>query len=636
MARPAALHDERDRRVETYPTGVLVRRLLKMAWEHRMGVILLVFFHMTYLMLVLSGLAFIGLGIDIIGWERFGPGSGDTSGHQLVLKQPEYPLGYQPPEGWSPEQKVLLVACLIVAVGLLRFALERFAGVTQAKLVQGIVVDLRAQVYDKLQRLSFRFFDANASGSIINRVAGDVQRTSGFINSVMVPVLAMVVSLVFYSAFMFSMDVFLTICCLASTPLLWLLTGYFSKIIKPAYLKNRKLMDSAVEVLSENVQGVRVVKGFARQAEEKDKFAEANRNVRDQQHWIFKRISIFTPVINFLPQLNLFVMLLLGGWIYLQKESFSIGDLIVFSGLLSAFSVQVGNVVHIADSVQMSLIGAGRVFEILDTPLEVASPPNARTMDRAAGAVTFEQMTFAYDDEGPALEDINLDVEPGQCIAILGSTGAGKSTLLSLIPRFYDPQAGRILIDGHDLREYDLQALRQNIGVVFQESFLFSNTVAANIAFGHPDASEEQIRKAAQIAQADTFIREDLEKGYETLLSESGANLSGGQRQRIALARAILLEPPILLLDDPTAAIDPETEHEIMEAMEHAMLGRTTFVVAHRLSTLRRADKVIVLDHGRIVEMGTHEQLMAGTGHYRHAADLQLADEHSKRLLEMI
>ncbi len=219
-------------------------------------------------------------------------------------------------------------------------------------------------------------------------------------------------------------------------------------------------------------------------------------------------------------------------------------------------------------------------------------------------------------------------------MAILGATGAGKSTLLSLIPRFYDPNKGRVLIDGEDVSRYDLDDLRRSIGIVFQESFLFSQTVAENIAFGHPKASREQIEKAARIAAADEFIRQ-LPKGYDTMLSESGANLSGGQRQRLAIARAILLEPPILLLDDPTASIDPETESEILLAMHQAMKGRTTFVVAHRLSTLRRADHVLVLDKGRIIQRGTHEELMRAGGHYQYAAKLQQADSESRRLLGM-
>ena len=246
----------------------------------------------------------------------------------------------------------------------------------------------------------------------------------------------------------------------------------------------------------------------------------------------------------------------------------------------------------------------------------------------------FENLSFAYDGAEAVVRDVNLDVKPGQCVAILGATGAGKSVLMSLIPRFFDPTAGRLLIDGIDARRLHLDDLRRNIGLVFQESFLFSNTVAANIAFGHPDATPAQIEKAARIAAAHDFIM-TLPKGYDTVLGESGNTLSGGQRQRLAIARAVLLEPAVLLLDDPTAAIDSETEHEIFEALDRAIEGRTTFIVAHRLSTLRRADFIIVLESGRIVQQGTHEQLMKVPGPYLHVASLQLVDDRELQELKL-
>jgi ABC-type multidrug transport system fused ATPase/permease subunit len=298
---------------------------------------------------------------------------------------------------------------------------------------------------------------------------------------------------------------------------------------------------------------------------------------------------------------------------------------VVFSGLLDQFAGQVNNVAAIVNSVQQSLIGARRVFEILDAPVEVRSPPDAIRRPRFEGAVRFEDVSFEYGRLDPVLRDINLDVKPGECVAVLGATGSGKSVLMSLIPRFYDVSKGCLLIDGIDVRQLHLDDLRRNIGTVFQESFLFSNTVAANISFGHPDATQAQIERAARVAAAHDFIM-DLPKGYETVLGESGNSLSGGQRQRLAIARAVLLEPAILLLDDPTAAIDSETEHEIFEALDRAIAGRTTFIVAHRLSTLRRADSIIVLENGRIVQRGTHAELIKVPGPYLHVANLQLVD----------
>jgi ATP-binding cassette subfamily B protein len=252
----------------------------------------------------------------------------------------------------------------------------------------------------------------------------------------------------------------------------------------------------------------------------------------------------------------------------------------------------------------------------------VASQPDARSPGRFLGRVTFDNVSFEYNENATVLKDVNFVAEPGRRIAIAGATGSGKSALLSLIPRFYDPRDGRVLLDGHDVRTLPLPELRRQVGMVFQENFLFSNTIAANIAFGHPDASQERIERAAKIAGAHDFIVA-FPEGYETFLGEGGVNLSGGQRQRLAIARALLLEPTVLLLDDPTSAIDAETEKEIMEAMEAAMEGRTTFIVAHRLSTLRRADLILVLDRGRLIQQGTHEQLMAEDGHYRRAILIQ-------------
>jgi ATP-binding cassette subfamily B protein len=601
--------------------------MLGLAWGYRGGVIKVVLLQFVLLAMALSGLGLLGLGIDVIG-------------HDVVedAKPPRWPFGLEPPADWDAMQRVTLVGLLILAIGFARFWLDRWSTVSIAVLVQEIIINLRTQVYDKLQRLSFGFFDANESGSIINRVTGDVQMVRMFVDQVLIQVLMLVISLVFFAGFMFSLHVTLTLICLATTPLLWVLTAWFSKLVKPAYRENRRLFDAAVRVLSENAQGVHVVKGFARQEREIAKFNVASDAVAEQKKWIFRKVSTFVPIITGVSDLNLLLLLLLGGYVYIHDPDFTIGMLVVFSGLLQQFSSQVGNIAQVANAVQASLTGAQRVFEVLDAPLEIISPALPRALGgdhgRAEGRIEFEGVSFNYPRSGIAsLEGVSFAVEPGQTVAILGATGAGKSTLLSLIPRFYDPTAGRVMLDGHDLRSYDLDELRRSIGLVFQESFLFSNTVAENIAFGHPDATPEQIERAAGIAAAHEFSTHTLPHGYDTLLTEGGANLSGGQRQRIAIARALLLDPPILLMDDPTAAIDPDTEHEILEAMGRAMRGRTTFVVAHRLSTLRRSDFVIVLDKGRLVQVGTHEQLMDTKGHYRWAANLQSADGESRRLL---
>jgi ATP-binding cassette subfamily B protein len=568
------------------------------------------------LALGLFGLSFWGLGIDYLS--------------ELVktdAKPTHWPFGLQPPAHWSPVSVILVIGAAILVFAAVRAVLTYLYTVQMNELTQGqIVVDLRAQVYDKLQRLSFRFFDDNATGAIINRVTSDAQQVRSFVDEVVMRLIIMALSLSVYLAYMLSKNVSLTVACLATVPLLWLASSYHSRTVRPEYLRNRELVDEMIRKLAEFIQGIQVIKGFAREPEVTAEFQSANRAVRDQQRKIFWRVSIFGPGISFITQINIFIVLLYGGRLVIDRQ-ISLGDLWVFIGLIQQFSGQVQNLATVNDAALRSLTGARRVFEILDAPVEIKSPPQPVPLPATKGgrAVRFEHVGFSHVAGEPVLEELDFEVRPGQCVAILGATGAGKSSLMSLIPRFYDPTRGRVLVDGIDLRQLDPDELRRQIGTVFQESFLFSNTIAANIAFGHPEASREQVERAAQIAAAHEFIVQ-LPKGYDTVLRETGSNLSGGQRQRLAIARAVLLDPSILLLDDPTAAVDPQTEHEILEAMENAMRGRTTFIVAHRLSALRRAERVIVLDEGRVVQTGTHAELMRVEGHYRRIAELQFAE----------
>lgn len=598
-----------------YSTGELVKRLAGVAWQFRGECLISLILSLVVLLLGLVGLQLLGVVIDVIR-------------HALdpALKAPVYIFGWSPPANWEPLKVVTILSLVIVAQALLRAVLTYYYNMSAVRLTQvKIVPDLRARLYARLQRLSFRFFEVNGTSSIFNRLTGDVQNVRLFVDGVILQGINMLITLAAYFFIMWRIHPSLTLACLSVTVLLAMVTHYYSKRLRPGYLKNRELSDDLVQNFTESILGIQIIKGFAAEPRRLGQFEERNRAVSSQQHRIFWDLSIYTPMTQFLSQLSLVILFSYGGWLYVQGQIPLGSGLVVFAGLLQQFTGQIANLSTIANSVQQSLTAAQRVFEVLDTPLEVQNKPGAVAPGRLTGKIVFDGVTFGYAADDPVLHEISFEAKPGQVIGIFGMTGAGKSSLLSMIPRFYDPQKGKILADDRDLRDLDLDAYRRQIGIVYQESFLFSNTVAANIAFGSPHATQEQIEQAARAASAHEFII-GMSEGYNTVLGESGVDLSGGQRQRLALARALLLQPPILILDDPTASVDAKTEHEIVSALRRAMAGRTTFVVANRLSLLRRADIILVLEDGRLIQTGTHAEIVLLPGPYRDAAMLQFTD----------
>jgi len=603
--------DNEEKEHRKVSSSQLLRRLLRLALEYRGPSAVVLLMQTVLVALSLSTLGLTGLGIDYLSSQ--------------VLKNadpPKWPFGLYPPAAWSPPEIITALSAAILMVALATAALKYLAAVASGALSQHILIRVRTEIYAKLQQLSFQFYDSGESSSIINRAAGDANNVRNFVDGVIIRLMTVLLTLTVFLIYMLKMHVGLTLACLATTPLLWIGAAVFSKVVQPAYRKASELGDVMIRTLVENLQGIQVVKGFAREDDQADKFRQANHNIRDLKESIFFKISTFQPAMGLLTQFNMLVLIGYGGVLVIRGELALGAGLFVFANLLHEFANQVSHITNVVNSIQSSLASAERVFEVLDAPVMISSRPDAQRLSAIQKSIEFEHVSFGYHPEKPILKDVCLTIHAGECVGITGPTGSGKTTLLSLLKRFYDVSSGRILLDGTDIRDLNLDDVRRATGIVFQESFLFSNTVAANIAFGDPMASQEQIEEAARIASADGFIRE-LPDGYESMVGEHGSNLSGGQRQRLALARALLIGPSVLLLDDATASVDPETEHEIREAMVSAMQGRTTIVISNRLSTLRQTDRIVVLQNGLIDAIGTHEQLLESCSYYRELVDLQ-------------
>jgi ATP-binding cassette, subfamily B, multidrug efflux pump len=519
-------------------------------------------------------------------------------------------------------------AAVILGLGIMQAGLTYLQGYLSEWIASHIGYDLRNRLYDHIQQLPFSYHDRAQTGQLISRCIEDVRSIERFTGYGVVQLIQLGLLFAGIVVLLFLKQPQLAaIALLPMLPLIWITTD-FGRRIGDLFLKVDNTLGDLSAHLQENVSGVQVVRAFAREPDEIQRFDHTNRRLYQARVTVLSEWSKIMPTSNLLVTVSTLLILWFGGEMVLQGR-ITIGEVVAFNGYLLLLAAPATQLTWLVNAAGEAVAGVQRTYEVLDTVPEIRAPVNARRLDRLTGRVEFRQVCFRYSgDSIPALEEINLDVQPNQVVALIGPTGSGKTSLVNLIPRFYDVTRGCVCVDGFDVRSLDLVSLRRQIGIVLQTSLLFSDTIQANIAYGRPAAGLDEIITAARAAQAHEFIQE-LPNGYDTIVGERGITLSGGQRQRVAIARALLMDPRILILDDSTSSVDTQTERLIQQALDRLMQGRTTFVIAHRLSTVRRADLILVMQDGRIVERGAHSQLLATGGLYRQIYDLQLRDQEN-------
>lgn len=506
---------------------------------------------------------------------------------------------------------IMLILGVSVVNALLVFAESAMSG----RLGQRVIYQLRNDMYSHMVNLPFSFYDQAQTGQLMSRVTADVETLRRFLGLGFTRLINNVFVFVTVLVMLLTMHWRLTLLVLLTIPLLLWTVLHYGKVIRPQFQRIQEQLAQMNTVLQENITGIRVVKAFGREKEEVQKFEKENQGILERNLEMTRVSAFYVPLMNTLTALGTAVLIWYGGW-QIMQGTLTVGDLVAFNSLLMRLIMPVRMLGWQWNMLQRSVAAGTRIFEILDTTSDITEAPDAKPLKNPKGAIEFEDVWFSYRDNVPVLRGFNLKVEPGQTVALLGGTGSGKSTVINLIPRFYDPDRGVVRFDGTDLRELKIADLRQNIGMVMQETFLFSTTIRENIAFGRPDATQAEIEQAAKAAQIHDFIV-SLPQGYDTLVGERGLNLSGGQKQRISIARALLMDPAVLILDDSLSSVDTETEYLIQQALDTLIAGRTTFVIAQRLSTVKNADIIVVLDKGVVVQQGTHEELIKQPGLYQ-------------------
>jgi ABC-type multidrug transport system fused ATPase/permease subunit len=532
----------------------------------------------------------------------------------------------------SDRSEIWLLAGLVLGVGLARALFMAGRRLISGRQALGVEYDLRDAVYAKLLRLSFGFYDRHQTGQLMSRATVDLQAVRFFLGYGLIFFFQHVLTIFGVTIALFVVDWRLALAALAITPFIVVLAYRYSRVSHPVLRDVQQKMADVATVAEENIVGVHVVKSFAQERNESAKFADRSEQVFRRSIQANRQRALYVPLLAFLPLVSQAAVLLLGGRMVARGE-LDLSAFFAFNVLVVMLVMPLRMLGMWIGQAQRATASGERIFEVIDEPEEVRDRPGAVELPPGDGRVRFEDVSFGYAEERPVLEGVDLDLEPGRTLALIGHTGSGKTTLAALLPRFYDVSSGRVSIDGADVRDVRLTSLRREIGIVAQDPFLFSASVHENIAFGAPDASDADVEHAARLAQAHEFIAE-LPQGYDTVIGERGITLSGGQRQRIAIARALILNPRILILDDATASVDATTEARIRLGLREAMKGRTTLIVAHRLSTIALADELVVLDGGRIVGRGTHEELLASHSIYREIHEHGLLEREFAERLE--
>jgi len=526
--------------------------------------------------------------------------------------------------------RVVWAAGTMVALAVGGALFSFVQGVLSARTGQGVAFDLRNELYNKIQSLSFSYHDKAQTGQLLTRATSDVELLHQFVGVGFTQFLSALLMMIGSLVLLFVTNWQLALIMVILTPLTFGVFAFFASKARPLFTQIQQRLADLNTVLQENLVGVRVVKAFVREPYEAERYAAASQKLFDLNVVAGKIFAAAIPLIFLLANLATLAVYWIGGYQTIEGQM-TVGRLVAFANYLMMAFFPMLMLGFIIAMVSQAGASAERVFEILDAQSEIIDAPDAAALEVIEGRVVFENVSFQYFKGGPkVLKNISFTVEPGQTVALLGATGSGKSTVVDLIPRFYDVTEGRVIIDGYDVRDVTQESLRRHIGIVFQQSTLFAGTIRDNIVFGHKDATDEEVIAAARAAEAHDFIT-SFPEGYATRVGERGTTLSGGQKQRIAIARALILDPRILILDDATSSVDYETEERIQKALERLMTGRTSFVIAQRIATVLNADQILVLDQGEIIARGTHEELLKTSPIYAEIYRSQLLPSASSR-----